>query len=94
MLQYRMAPVFGIRDLERALGEEYGASFEERYDYELTSFLFGDEYVNDCFKRFYIDSLEDDNGDDEWAETYNIIVQFLRERLPVDTKYVLIDVSW
>lgn len=92
MLQYKMVPAFGIRDLERALGEEYGASFEERYDYELANFLFGDEYVNDCSKRFYIDSVEPDG--DEWSETFNIIVQFLRERLPMDTKYVLIDVSW
>lgn len=92
MLQYKMVPAFGIRDLERALCEEYGASFEERYDDELANFLFGDEYVNDCYKRFYIDSLE--SGDDEWSETFNIIIQFLRERLPVDTKYVLIDVSW
>lgn len=91
MLQYRMAPVFGIRDLERALGEEYGASFEERYDYELVNFLFGDEYVNDSYKRLYV---EREDGDGEWIETFNIIVQFLQDRLPMDTKYVLIDVSW
>mgnify|MGYP003318538953 CR=1 FL=1 len=92
MLRYKMAPAFDVHELERALCEEYGPSFEKRYDYELTSFFFGDEYNNDSFKRLYIDSI--DSGNDEYSETFNIIIQFLRERIPEDTKYVLIDVSW
>ena len=67
---------------------------------ELADYLFGDEYMNDSYKSFYI---HEEYDEPYWGEPWqnydniqknNAIRKYLRERLPVGTKKIVIDVSW
>lgn len=96
-MKYSQAPSFSVYALEDALQEKFGKAFEEFYGKDLASFLFDDQYVNDSYKKLYIDDdLEcDPEADDAiYCWTMNTILGFLREQMPEGTRYVLVDVSW
>lgn len=83
-MKYTFAPVIDIRELEKALESQYDIDTDD-----LRNILFGDDYSNDCFKKYYFSS--------EWESYYDHPIEicaktFLRDVFP-DNDYVLISVS-
>ncbi len=94
-MKYEMCPVVSIYALEEALTAQYGAN--EVFCGELTPFLFGDDFMNDSYKSFYIDELEVYEGkswqDEEEIRIINCVKTFLQDTFPGHDR-ILIDVSW
>ena len=93
-MKYIMMPVININDLREALVLQYGEEF--RY-YELNQIMFGDEYINDVYKRYFYG-----NGpvklNPSWPnlrerEIENCIITFLADAFR-DFHSILVDVSW
>jgi hypothetical protein len=86
-------PVIDVYDLEKAIEIQFGE--EVLAHYEMRQLLFGDQYINDCYMRYYFgDVFEADEFDDEnQASVLNLINQFLRDEFP-GLDAVLVDVSW
>ena len=81
-MTYKKMIVINIRDLENALVQQYGS---EGFS-DLRNILFGDYYMNDCYKSYY---FEDDNS----SAIINCVNAFLRDTFPGEDT-VLVDVSW
>lgn len=94
-MKHKMYPVINVYDLEDALIAQYGPEFIESG--ELTPKLFGEEFMNDCYKSFSYDELEEYTGkswqDENYIAFINCIKTFLQDTIPGYTT-VLIDVSW
>lgn len=95
-MKYKMAPSFWVGDLEEALTIQYGKEFMNEVGY-LRNFLFGDNYMNDVYVKYWIDEIEEYTGE-EWEDEKqirleNCIKTFLKDIFP-DHDYVLIDVMW
>lgn len=88
---FEMAPVFSIDSLDVALRNKFGNAFAEFYSNDLRQFFFDEQYNNDSYMRLWLEEI-DDHAVYGW--TYNTIIKFLRDMMPEDTKYVLMDVSW
>lgn len=92
-MKYEMMPVISIDDLEAALLAQYGIDWTG----ELASFLFGDSYINDSYKRYWFDEMEEFTGkpwqDEESIRIENCVKSILQDVLP-EHKHCLIDVSW
>ena len=87
-MKYEMAPVVDASDLLDAVQEK--TNLFDDVDY-LASLLWEGEYVNDSFKKFYLDET---TGNDLWAQQINFLVQFIKSIVPNGCKYILVDVSW
>lgn len=88
-MKYKKMITINIYDLEEALVQQYGS--EEFSD--LRNILFGDEYMNDCYKRYYfLDDGYVDRDDDE-LHIIKCVNAFLQDIFP-DEDTVLIDISW
>lgn len=87
-MRYKKMVTINIYDLEEALVQQYGS--EEFSD--LRNILFGDEYMNDCYKRycFLNDYL---NEEDDNTHIIKCVNAFLQDIFP-DEDTVLIDISW
>ena len=81
-MTYKKMIVINIRDLENALVQQYGS--KEFSD--LRNILFGDYYMNDCYKSYYFE-------DDDSSAIINCVNAFLRDTFPGEDT-VLIDISW
>ena len=90
---YTMFPVIDVSDLEDAIRIQFGVDV----DGEMRNILFGDEYVNDCYKSYYFADDEEYVGDvyqnEEEIRIRNLVNAYLRDILP-DYERVLVDVTW
>lgn len=101
-MKYEMMPVIDIWDLHKAIVLQYGQEFANEYGgnaHGLCGFLFGDDYMNDCYKSHYLEIEEFDPVNKPWQNEQHIrlmncINQYLLDVLPEGTQRVLIDVSW
>ena len=93
-MKYSVYPIVDINDLARALKLHYEIDMD---GYELSTFLFGDDYTNDCYKSFYYDEMEVYEGkswqNEERIRIKNCLCSILQDTIP-GYKSVLIDVSW
>lgn len=90
MINVEMVPVIDIRDIEDLYTKHTG------HNEELRQIMFGDDYMNDCYKMFYLDNsdlCENEEDYDDNDEVLKIIVKLLRENGIKDDR-ILIDVSW
>lgn len=96
-MKSEMCLVIKASDLEEALCLQYGEGFMNDIDFNISSFLFDTEYMNDVYKVYYFDTLEEYTGKPWQDETHirikNCINAFLQDTFPGYNK-VLIDVSW
>ena len=86
-MTYKKMITVNIYDLKRALVLQYGS--EDFSD--LRSILFGDYFMNDCYKEYWFDDDYDENVDN--GAILNCVNAFLRDIFP-DEESVLIDISW
>lgn len=86
-MKYEIAPVVDETELLKAIQKE--TDLFDNIDV-LANFLWEGDYMNDCFKKFWLDESE---GDDLWTQQINFLVTFLKKQFP-NYKYVLVDVSW
>ena len=101
-MKYEMRPVIDIWDLQEALELQYGEEFTDQYGgtaHGLCGFLFGDDYMNDCYKSHLLEIEEFDPVNCPWQNEIHITIMncintFLLDILPTGTERVLIDVSW
>lgn len=95
-MKYKNAIEINIYDLYAALTLQYGPEFENDIDCDdLLDIIFGDVYVNDSYKKLYIDKEIPEEEFDDWdgmAPVYNAIITFLQDTFP-NYSYVLIDIS-
>ena len=93
MAAYEMKPVIEIGVLE----DEIKTQFNVEVRSELSSILFGTDFMNDCYKSYYYADDEEYTGkfwqDEEQIRIRNLVNAYLRDILP-DYDCVLIDVSW
>lgn len=93
MAVYEMKPVIEIGVLEDEIKTQFNVEVEE----ELSSILFGTDFMNDCYKSYYYTDDEEYTGkfwqNEEHIRIRNLVNAYLRDILP-DYKCVLIDVSW
>ena len=93
MAIYTMYPVIDVTDLEDAIRIQFGVNVEN----EMRNILFGDDYMNDCYKSYYFANDEKYTGafwqNEEHIRIRNLVNAYLRDILP-DYERVLIDVSW
>ena len=91
-MKYEMMPVVDCCDLEDAVNLQYGCEIES-----IANLLFGDEYINDSYKRFYFEELAEYKGyswqDEEVIRLTNLVKTYLQDVFP-NHKCCLIDVSW
>ncbi len=87
-MKYKVAPVVDASELLEAVQKE--TNLFDDVDY-LASLLWEGDYMNDCFKKFWLDESE---GDDLFTQQENFLVQFLKAIVPENCDYVLVDVSW
>lgn len=93
-MKYEVCPVIDIDDLANALNRQYAIDMDGA---DLTEFLFGDDFQNDCYKSFYYGEMEVYRGDpwqsEERIRINNCLRSILQGILP-EYKMALIDVSW
>ena len=92
-MKHKIMPVIDINDLKKAIDIQFGE--EVLRNYSLHQLLFGDNFMNDCYKSYYFDDYIDYHGY-TWnneISALNLINQFLRDEFPGQDS-VLIDVSW
>lgn len=91
MAIYTMLPVIEIRVLEDELLTQFGIACGD-----LTPILFGDNYMNDCYKLYSFDQDEEYKyswENEEHIHIRNLINTYLRDTIPNHT-HVLIDITW
>ena len=85
-------PLIAARDLEDAVNLQFGCDIDE-----IRNLLFDDNYVNDCYKRFYYKEQEEYHDqpweDEESIRLRNLVRAFLCDILP-EYDSIMIDVSW
>ena len=93
-MKYFMYPVVSADDLARELKFHYDIDMD---GCELSTFLYGDGYVNDCYKSFYYGEMEEFTGkswqNEESIRVMNCIKSILQDIIS-DYDTVLIDVGW
>ena len=93
-MKYYMYPVVSADDLARELKFHYDIDMD---GCELSTFLFGDDYINDCYKNFYYGEMEEFTGkswqNEERIRIKNCLRSILQDTIP-ECKMVLIDISW
>lgn len=93
MAIYEMRPVTEIRVLEKEIRAQFNVDMEE----DLCFILFGDDYINDCYKNYYFADDEEYEGyswqNEERIHIRNLVNAYLRDILP-GYDSILIDVSW
>ena len=93
MSKHIMMPVIAIEDLE----DEVKRQFDVDVEGELNNILFGTDYINDCYKRYYFRDDEEYHGydweDEEEIRICNLVNAYLRDTVP-NYDAILIDVSW
>lgn len=85
---YKKMITISIYDLEEALVLQYGS--EDFSD--LRSILFGDYFMNDCYKSYCFEGGYDEENDEN-GHIINCVNTFLQDIFP-DEDTVLIDISW
>lgn len=92
-MTYELRPVINISELENEMFLQYGIDCRG----ELASFLFDDNYINDCYKSFYFNELEVFEGkswqNEEQIRMTNCVKTILQDSL-AGYNSCLIDVSW
>lgn len=92
-MKHNLVPEISVYDLEDKLKEQ----FPEHDWSELTPELFGEDFQNDCLKRFYFHTYELYEGkpwqNEEHIRYVNRIKSVLQYCFP-DYPYVVIDISW
>lgn len=90
-MNIEILPVVNVDELENEINRQYDV------DYDLRNMLFFDEYVNDCYKKFYYKDLEVYEGkpwqDADAITRRNVVKTYLQDILP-NYKCILLDVSW
>ena len=93
MAVYEMKPVIEIGVLE----DEIKTQFNVEVEGELSSILFGTDFMNDCYKSYYYADDEEYTGriwqNEEHIRIRNLVNAYLRDILP-DYDCVLVNVSW
>lgn len=92
MAIYTMYPVIDVTDLEDAIRIQFGVDVEG----EMRNILFGDDYMNDCYKSYCFEDdevYESEWQDEEGIRIRNLVNAYLRDILP-DYTHVLIDMTW
>ena len=91
-MKYEMIPVIDCEELRKAVNQQYSIEIED-----ISSLLFGDNYMNDSYKRYRLNNQEQYSGfwwqDEESIRLKNCVNAFLTDMFP-DTDYILIDISW
>lgn len=92
-MKIEMQPTINISALE----DELKLQFDIEVQGELSTILFYDDYMNDCYKSYYFEDDYEYTGQ-PWEEEERILVTncvnaILRDLLPGKER-VLIDVSW
>lgn len=98
-MTFEIVPLISIWDLTKEL---FAAGLiENDAAAEFADELFGDYYMNDSSKMFYIGECYDEvyYGESCWQnpdriKKFNAIRQYLRDRLPTGTQKILVDISW
>ena len=89
---FTMYPVVDYNNLKAAVNLQFNTDIED-----ICQLLFGDDYMNDSYKRFYFSGMEEYHGysweNEENIRLRNLVRAYLKDTLP-DYEYVLIDVSW
>lgn len=93
MAVYEMFPVIEVGVLE----DEIKTQFDVDVEGQLSSILFYDNYMNDCYKSYCFEDDEEFHGyawqNEEHVRIRNLVNAYLRDILPNYTR-VLIDVTW
>ena len=94
-MKYKLLPIIDIYDLQNAMVSHYGDDFRTC---ELRQILFGDQYMNDVYKRYsWEDGLLEYTGafwqDEENIRLENCVISFLADTFP-NHKEVIINVAW
>lgn len=93
MAIYEMKPVIDIGTLEDAVCAQFNINIEEH----LATVLFGDCYMNDCYKSYYFAEDDEYEGyfwqNEEHIRIRNLVNAYLRDILP-GYDSILVDVSW
>ena len=89
---FTMYPVVDYNNLRAAVNLQFNTDIDD-----ICQLLFGDDYMNDSYKRFYFRGMEEYHGysweNEENIRLRNLVRAYLKDALP-DYEYVLIDVSW
>lgn len=92
-MKIEMQPTINISALE----DELKLQFDIDVEGELSSILFYDNYMNDCYKSYYFEDDYEYTGqpwqDEERIRVTNCVNAILRDLLPGKER-ILIDVSW
>ena len=92
-MKIEMQPTIDIGSLE----DELKLQFDIDVEGELSSILFYDSYMNDCYKSYYFEDDYEYTGqpwqDEERIRVTNCVNAILRDLLPGKER-ILIDVSW
>lgn len=83
-MKYDIVPVIDSNDLLEELKKE--TNLFDSVD-SLASLIWPTEFMNDCCKRLYINEVTED-------DTLDYIINFIKNKVPTNCSYVLIDVSW
>lgn len=93
-MKYNLYPVISVDDLADEVSRHYDINMDGA---DLSSFLFGDDYQNDCYKSFYYGEMEVYEGkswqSEERIRIKNCLRSILQDTIP-ECKMALIDVSW
>lgn len=94
-MKYEILPIIDIYDLMDALVDQYGNDFRT---HELRQIMFGDQYMNDVYKRYsWEDGLIEYTGEswqnEEHIRLENCIIAYLADTFP-RYKEVIVNVAW
>ena len=79
-MKFERCPVIKATELEKEINSKFNFDIDD-----IAVLLFDDDFVNDSYKKFYLD--------DEYEDQIAVIAEYLKDMFPYDKK-VLIDVSW
>lgn len=92
-MKIKMKPTINISALE----DELKLQFDIDVEGELSTILFYDDYMNDCYKSYYFADDYEYTGQpwekEERIRVTNCVNAILRDLLPGEDR-ILIDVSW
>ena len=97
-MKYERHVTVTARDINEAVSLQYGLN---EGDIDVTELFWPGDYMNDCYKRLWIDEeavnqerLDIDEGNDtEEVRQRLLILDYLHYVFP-DEKVILVDVSW
>ena len=94
-MKYEILPIIDIYDLMDALVDQYGNDFRT---HELRQIMFGDQYMNDVYKRYsWEDGPAEYTGEswqnEEHIRLENCIIAYLADTFP-RYKEVIVNVAW